>query len=185
MIKIIAALCSLSSPTNCHEQTVTTSDFANVSMQSCLMGAPQLAEWMKQHPAERPAAWRCVIGKQDGRAGSLGWKVAGMTHARADWLFRQGWIVAQTRLCRRRAARRPRCALSLRLQRLRRIKDGLLRRHEYAVDVLRGAQGAHYLYDYSDCAGFKIVYPRGGDNRRVREPILVSIDIGSVKFRFG
>ena len=67
MIKIIAVLCSLSSPTNCHEQTVTTSDFAHVSMQSCLMGAPQLAEWMKQHPAERLAAWRCVIGKQDGR----------------------------------------------------------------------------------------------------------------------
>jgi len=67
VIKIIAVLCSLSSPTNCHEQTVTTSDFANVSMQSCLMGAPQLAEWMKQHPAERLAAWRCVIGKLDGR----------------------------------------------------------------------------------------------------------------------
>jgi hypothetical protein len=31
------------------------------------MGAPQLAEWMKQHPAERLAAWRCVMGKQDGR----------------------------------------------------------------------------------------------------------------------
>jgi hypothetical protein len=67
MIKIIAVLCSLSSPANCHEQTVTTSDFADVSMQSCLMGAPQLAEWMKQHPTERLAAWRCVIGKQDGR----------------------------------------------------------------------------------------------------------------------
>jgi hypothetical protein len=26
---------------------------ANVSMQSCLMGAPQLVEWMNQHPAER------------------------------------------------------------------------------------------------------------------------------------
>lgn len=51
MIKIIAVLCSLSSPANCHEQTVTTSDFAELSMQSCLMGAPQLAEWMKQHPA--------------------------------------------------------------------------------------------------------------------------------------
>jgi len=38
-----------------------------ISVQSCLMGAPQLAEWMKQHPAERLAAWRCVIGKQDGR----------------------------------------------------------------------------------------------------------------------
>ena len=66
MIKIIAVLCSLSSPANCHEETVTTSDFASVSMQSCMMGAPQLAEWMKQHPAERLAKWRCVIGKQDG-----------------------------------------------------------------------------------------------------------------------
>ncbi|MET4036815.1 hypothetical protein ABIB94_008785 [Bradyrhizobium sp. JR7.2] len=63
MIKIIAVLCNLSSPANCHEQTVTTSDFADVSMQSCLMGAPQLAEWMKLHPAERLAGWRCVIGK--------------------------------------------------------------------------------------------------------------------------
>ena len=67
MIKIIAVLCSLSSPANCHEQTVTTSDFAGVSMQSCLMGAPQLADWMKSHLAERLAAWRCVIGERDGR----------------------------------------------------------------------------------------------------------------------
>ena len=67
MIKIIAVLCSLSTPVSCHDQIVTTSDFADVSMQSCLMGAPQLADWMKQHPAERLAAWRCVIGKQDSR----------------------------------------------------------------------------------------------------------------------
>ena len=67
MIKIIAVLCTLSSAASCREQTVTTSNFADVSMQSCLMGAPQLAEWMKQHPAERLAAWRCVIGKQEGR----------------------------------------------------------------------------------------------------------------------
>ena len=69
MIAIIAVLCSLSSPANCHEQTVTTSDFAAVSMQSCLMGAPQLADWMKmnQHPTERLAAWRCVFGRKDGR----------------------------------------------------------------------------------------------------------------------
>jgi hypothetical protein len=67
VIKIIAVLCSLSAPGNCHEQIVTTSDFAEVSMQSCLMGAPQLADWMKQHPAERLAAWRCAIGSQDGR----------------------------------------------------------------------------------------------------------------------
>jgi hypothetical protein len=65
VIRIIAMLCSLSFPTNYHEQTLTTSDFADVSMQSCRTGAPQLAEWMKQHPAERLAACRCVIGKQD------------------------------------------------------------------------------------------------------------------------
>ena len=67
MIKIIAVLCSLASSANCHEQIVITSDFADVSMQSCLMGAPQLAEWMNQHPTERLAAWRCAVGKQDGR----------------------------------------------------------------------------------------------------------------------
>jgi hypothetical protein len=67
MIAIIAVLCSLSSPANCHEQTVTTSDFADVSMQSCPMGAPQLADWMKQHPAERLAGWRCAMGKRDRR----------------------------------------------------------------------------------------------------------------------
>jgi hypothetical protein len=67
VIKIIAVLCSLASPASCHEQTVTTSDFAQISMQSCLMGAPQLAEWMKQHPAERLAAWRCVFGRQISR----------------------------------------------------------------------------------------------------------------------
>ncbi|KRQ14545.1 MULTISPECIES: hypothetical protein [Bradyrhizobium] len=67
MIKIVAVLCSLASPSNCHEQLVTSSDFAQVSVQSCLMGAPQLADWMNQHPAERLAAWRCVIGQQNGR----------------------------------------------------------------------------------------------------------------------
>jgi len=67
MIKFIAVLCSLASPSNCHEQLVTSSDFAQISVQSCLMGAPQLAEWMNQHPAERLAAWRCVIGQQTGR----------------------------------------------------------------------------------------------------------------------
>ena len=67
MIKIIAVLCSLSSPADCREQIVTTSDFADVSVQSCMMGMPQLAEWMKQHPAERLAAWRCVAGNQNSR----------------------------------------------------------------------------------------------------------------------
>jgi hypothetical protein len=32
VIKIITVLCNLSSPTNCHERTVTTSDRADVSI---------------------------------------------------------------------------------------------------------------------------------------------------------
>jgi hypothetical protein len=67
MITIIAVLCSLAQPTNCHEQVVTTSDFADISMQSCLMGAPQMADWMKNHPTERLAGWRCRLGKQEER----------------------------------------------------------------------------------------------------------------------
>jgi hypothetical protein len=84
MIKIIAVLCSISTPANCREQTVTTSDFADVSVQSCLMGAPQLAEWMKQHPTARLAAWRCVIGKQDAKAAfneGIGGGVTGVAQA--------------------------------------------------------------------------------------------------------
>jgi hypothetical protein len=65
MIQIIAVLCSLSAPADCREQTVTTSDFADISMTSCLMGAPQLAEWMKQYPGQRLAGWKCVIGQRE------------------------------------------------------------------------------------------------------------------------
>ena len=55
-------------------------------------------------------------------------------------------------------------------------EDALLRRHDYAVDVLYGGQGANYPYDYKDCQGFKIprrrlVYSRGNNNRHVPEPI--------------
>lgn len=62
MIQIIAVLCSLSSG-DCRNVTVTNSDFADLSITLCLVGVPQLAEWMKQHPADRLAGWKCVIGK--------------------------------------------------------------------------------------------------------------------------
>ena len=55
MIKIIAVLCSLSSPVNCHEQTRYHLGLRR-RLDAVLMGVPQLAEWMKQHPAERLAA---------------------------------------------------------------------------------------------------------------------------------
>lgn len=66
--------------------------------------------------------------------------------------------------------------------------DGLLRRHDYTVDVLGGAAGAHYIDDYRETAGIQIahrrrVYPLGADNQKVPEPLLVSIDITRVSFR--
>ena len=67
MITITAMLCSLAFPGNCHEQVVTTSAFANISLTSCMMGAPQIADWMKQHPADRLAGWRCTIGPEQRR----------------------------------------------------------------------------------------------------------------------
>jgi hypothetical protein len=66
--------------------------------------------------------------------------------------------------------------------------DGLMRRHDYAVDVLGGATGAHYIHDYHQVSGIMVphrrrVYPRGVDNQRVPEPVLVSIDIAHIGLR--
>lgn len=61
MIKIIATLCSLVTG-QCHDETITTSDFADLTMTGCLVGMPEIANWMKQHPGQRLAGWRCTIG---------------------------------------------------------------------------------------------------------------------------
>jgi hypothetical protein len=65
--------------------------------------------------------------------------------------------------------------------------DGLLRRHDYSVDVLGGSTGAHYVEDYRTCDGIQVpfwrrIYPLGPDNQRVPEPILISIDIERLKY---
>jgi hypothetical protein len=66
--------------------------------------------------------------------------------------------------------------------------DGLMRRHDYAVDVLGGSAGAHYIDDYRQVSGIMVphrrrVYPRAADNHRVPGPLLVSIDIAHIDFR--
>jgi hypothetical protein len=65
--------------------------------------------------------------------------------------------------------------------------DGLIRRHDYAVDVLGGATGAHYISDYREFGGIvtptrRRVFPLGPDNRPVPQPILVSIDVKSARY---
>lgn len=65
--------------------------------------------------------------------------------------------------------------------------DGLMRRHDYAVDVLGGTFGAQYIHDYIEVSGLKIptrrrIFPLGDANQAVPEPLLVSIDIEAVQF---
>lgn len=63
--------------------------------------------------------------------------------------------------------------------------DGLLRRHDYTVDVLGGATGLNYAYDYRDVDGIIIpttrrVYAYEGDYQLVKEPLLVAIDMREI-----
>ncbi|MCD0470383.1 hypothetical protein [Flavobacterium sp. JAS] len=65
-------------------------------------------------------------------------------------------------------------------------KDGLIKRHDYNVDIAGGATAAHYLSDYIDVQGIKIatkrnVYVRQEDNTPLfPEPLLVSIDLREI-----
>lgn len=66
--------------------------------------------------------------------------------------------------------------------------DGLLRRHDYDVEVAKGARGAHYVYDYRAFDGIMVptkrrVYAPGPDNNPVLDPLIVSIDLSDVSFK--
>jgi hypothetical protein len=63
--------------------------------------------------------------------------------------------------------------------------DGLLRRHDYTVDILGGATGLNYASEYRNVGGIVIptkrrVYAYEGDYVPVMEPLLVSIDMGEI-----
>jgi hypothetical protein len=63
--------------------------------------------------------------------------------------------------------------------------DGLLRRHDYTVDILGGATGLNYASDYREAGGIVIpakrrVYAYEGDFQPVWDPLLVSIDMGEI-----
>ena len=64
--------------------------------------------------------------------------------------------------------------------------DGLLRRHDYTVDILGGGTGLNYATGYRDVDGIMFpttrrVYAYTGDYQLVPEPVLVAIDITDVK----
>jgi hypothetical protein len=63
--------------------------------------------------------------------------------------------------------------------------DELLRRHDYTVDILGGATGLNYAFDYRDVDGIIVptkrrVYAYEGDYQLVKEPLLVAIDMGEI-----
>jgi hypothetical protein len=65
-------------------------------------------------------------------------------------------------------------------------RDGLLRRHDYTVDILGGGTGLNYATNYQDIEGIifpatRRIYAYTGDYQRVPEPVLVAVDITEVK----
>ena len=60
MIKLIAVLCRLAMPTECHDETVTTA----ISMTACTIAVRDLPEWSKQFPNHYVAAWKCQMGSK-------------------------------------------------------------------------------------------------------------------------
>lgn len=65
--------------------------------------------------------------------------------------------------------------------------DGLLRRHQYTVDVLGNAPGLNYASDYRDVSGVMVptkrrVFSYDDEKRKIPEPLLVAIDIREIAF---
>jgi hypothetical protein len=63
--------------------------------------------------------------------------------------------------------------------------DGLLRRHDYTVDILGGATGLNFASGYQDIDGIIVptirrVYAYEGDYQIVTDPVLVSIDLSDI-----
>jgi hypothetical protein len=69
MIKIIAVLCSLSAPSDCHETVVTSDEVQGLTMFDC-SNVAALAKWMEGRPGQRLAGWKCQLGTRPERSGA-------------------------------------------------------------------------------------------------------------------
>ena len=66
-------------------------------------------------------------------------------------------------------------------------EDGLLRRHEYTVDIMDGARGVNYASDYRDVDRIQVpttrrVYAYDDRKNKLSAPLLVAIDFGEIAF---
>lgn len=65
MMKIIATLCSLSAPSDCHDETVASIAFTDGPIRPlCQIAMPELASWMRNYPEFRLAEWKCVVAEK-------------------------------------------------------------------------------------------------------------------------
>jgi hypothetical protein len=66
-------------------------------------------------------------------------------------------------------------------------QSGLIRRHDYDVEVLGGSGAAHYLFDYVEVQGIKVatkrmIYMRLTDNTSLKpDPVLISMTLSEFK----
>lgn len=66
--------------------------------------------------------------------------------------------------------------------------DGLLKRHDYDVEIAGNTPGAHYISDYTTVSGLKFptkrrIFPRQPDGTSLAEPLVVSIDLSDITLR--
>ena len=66
-------------------------------------------------------------------------------------------------------------------------EDGLLRRHDYDVEISGAAAAAHYISDYTKIAGIMVptrhkIFPRRPDGQALSGTLLVSIDVSEIAF---
>ncbi|MBB4513623.1 hypothetical protein [Paraburkholderia fungorum] len=65
--------------------------------------------------------------------------------------------------------------------------DGLLRRHDYEVDIQGRNAAARYLSDYIEVQGIRVptrfrIYPRTAENVALPEPLIVGVDLSDFHF---
>jgi hypothetical protein len=64
--------------------------------------------------------------------------------------------------------------------------EGLLKRHDYNVEISGNTPGAHIIEDYTEVSGIKFptkrrIYARQPDGSFSTEPLVVSIDLSNIR----
>lgn len=67
-------------------------------------------------------------------------------------------------------------------------EDGLLRRHDYDVEIAGNTPGAHFVSDYVEVQGIMFptrrrIFPRQPDGQAMTDPLVVSIDLDQIVLR--